>query len=170
MMFNVWRFPFTTSLAYDQTNKTRSFFRRPSRTRWHVPNIGSFPNLQQTIKETFNVEITKSITRNVVLDETFASSDDIRRYEPFSESRISSLPSDEVDIHHLVFKESGQFIYASIDWHPLYIQILSQQLDVKSVITLAKPHSKFFCWHAWYICRLTSSDGGSCQGVKNTHF
>jgi hypothetical protein len=145
-------------------NKTRSFFRRPSRMRWHVPKIASFPNLQQTIKETFNVEIMKRITRNVVLDETFASS------EPFSESRISSLPSDEVDIHHLVFKASGQFIYASIDSHPLYIQILSQQLDVKSVIALAKPHSKFICRHAWYICRLTSSDGGSCQGVKNTHF
>ena len=141
------------------------------------------------IKETFDKENMKDITRTVVLDEKFAPSDDIRRYledelfRIFSERNIASLPSD-ADIHHLVFKASGQFIYASTvikfidddDRNPteqldiilklrtvtsslpyaqldqLYIQILSQQPDIRLVrdifvlvIALAQPHPKFIC-------------------------
>ncbi|KAF8338372.1 hypothetical protein F5887DRAFT_517372 [Amanita rubescens] len=70
------------------------------------------------IIETFKMKNMKDITRNIVLDEKFAPSNDIRRYledelfRIFTERNISCLPS-EADIHHLVFKASGQFIYAS---------------------------------------------------------
>ena len=70
------------------------------------------------IKETFNLENMKNVTRVVVLDEKFAPNDDIQRYledeffRIFTKRNISPLPSDE-DIHHLVSKASGQFIYAS---------------------------------------------------------
>ncbi|KAF8347419.1 hypothetical protein F5887DRAFT_1172591, partial [Amanita rubescens] len=70
------------------------------------------------IKETFNLENMKNVTRVVVLDEKFAPNNDIRRYledelfRIFTKRNISSLPSDE-DINHLVSKASGQFIYAS---------------------------------------------------------
>ena len=70
------------------------------------------------IKETFDMEIMQDITRALVLDEKFAPNDDIRRYledeffRIFTKRNISSLPSDK-DIHHLISKASGQFIYAS---------------------------------------------------------
>ncbi|KAF8347581.1 hypothetical protein F5887DRAFT_1072572 [Amanita rubescens] len=70
------------------------------------------------IKETFDMEIMQNITRAIVLDEKFAPNDDIQRYledeffRIFTKRNISSFPSDE-DVHHLVSKASGQFIYAS---------------------------------------------------------
>ena len=70
------------------------------------------------IKETFDMEMMQNITRAIVLDEKFAPNDDIRRYledeffRIFTTRNISSHPSDE-DIHHLISKASGQFIYVS---------------------------------------------------------
>ena len=66
----------------------------------------------------FNMKDMKNITRTVVLDEEFAPSGDIRRYledelfRIFTKRNISPLTSNE-DIHCLVSKASGQFIYAS---------------------------------------------------------
>ncbi len=141
------------------------------------------------IKETFDMEIMQSITRAIVLDEKFAPNDDIRRYledeffRIFTKRNISSLPSDE-DIHHLISKASGQYIYAStvvkfidddgcspreqldiiLKLRPanslspyaqldqLYIQILSQQPDVRFlrdifalIIALGDPSFNFIC-------------------------
>ncbi len=141
------------------------------------------------IKETFNLENMKNVTRVVVLDKKFAPNDDIRRYledeffRIFTKRNISSLPSDE-DINHLVSKASGQFVYASTiikfidddDCNPreqldiilklrtvnssspyaqldqLYLQILSQQSDIKLlrdvfvlIIALGITQSKFIC-------------------------
>ena len=141
------------------------------------------------IKETFNTESMRSITRTIVLDEEFAPNNDIRRYledeffRIFTKRNISSLPSDE-DVDHLVSKASGQFIYASTvikfidddDCHPkeqlaiilklrpvtssspytqldqLYIQILSQQPDVRFlrdvfvlIIAPGRSEIKFIC-------------------------
>ena len=70
------------------------------------------------IKETFDPEIMQNTTRTIVLDETFAPNNDIRKYledeffRIFSKRNTSSPPSNE-DVHHLVSKASGQFIYAS---------------------------------------------------------
>ncbi len=141
------------------------------------------------IKETFNLENMKDVTRVVILDEKFEPNDDIRRYVEdeffriFTKRNISPLPSNE-DIHYLVSKASGQFIYASTvvkfiendDYDPreqldiilklrtvnsslpyaqldrLYIQILSQQSDIKLlrdvfvlIIALGVARSKFVC-------------------------
>jgi len=70
------------------------------------------------IKETFDMENIKDITRTVVLNETFAPSVDIQMYledelfRIYTKRGISSLPSD-ADINYLVSKASGQFVYAS---------------------------------------------------------
>ena len=100
------------------------------------------------IQETFDTETMKTVTRALMLDDSFAPDNDIRRYlkdelfRIFAKRQISSLPSD-ADIVPLVFKSSGQFIYASTvikfvddeDCNP------RRQLDI--ILKLRAAHSSF---------------------------
>ena len=98
------------------------------------------------IQETFDTEAMKTVSRALILDDSFDPDNDIRRYledelfRIFTKRQISSFPSD-ADIDPLVFKSSGQFIYASTvirfvddeDCHP------RQQLDI--ILKLRTAHS-----------------------------
>ena len=70
------------------------------------------------IRETFDTETMKTVTHALMLDDSFDPNNDIQRYlkdellRIFTKRQISSLPSD-ADIDPLVFRSSGQFIYAS---------------------------------------------------------
>ena len=70
------------------------------------------------IHAAFDTETMEIVTRSLILDNSFAPDNDIRKYledeffRIFTERQISPLPS-AADTDHLVYKSSGQFIYAS---------------------------------------------------------